>query len=513
MTQRTTKGKRRPKPDRPAGEDRRHPGRLPTGVAGLDTVLGGGLLERRVYLVKGPPGTGKTVLASQICLEHARAGEHCVFLTTMSESHGTLLENLRSFDFFDEEAVTRQMTFLSGYPVVEKGGASALADMLRRTMKRHRARVLVIDSLASIQEHCSGRDMKVFIRTLAAYCNLLNFTAILICPDDHREESTGVEMAADGILLLNQGTVDLRSVRTVEVQKFRGSAHLGGAHVFDITREGLTVHPRLEARLSTALPIAPEIRRKLAWGIEQLDEMLHGGIVAASTTALFGAPGAGKTLLGLNFLAQGAAEDEPGLYFGFYETPPRLVAKAEQIGLPFERLVEGGRIELLWQAPLEFPIDALAGRLLEAVERRNVKRLFIDGMDGFRTTAIFRSRLPRFFVALLNELRARGVTVVVAEETGLFTQANAEPKEDVSAIFESLILMRYVEHHSNLYRLLSILKVRESSYDSDVREFTITSKGVRLANSSRSAAAILKGRPGRPLQAPRTRRPTRRGSR
>lgn len=177
------------------------------------------------------------------------------------------------------------------------------------------------------------------------------------------------------------------------------------------------VHPRTEALLAwpTTLPITAQSR--LSLGIPQLDEMLRGGILARSTTMLVGATGSGKTLLGLHFLATGALENQAGLYFGFYEPPAHLISLADQVGLDFSGRTSSGLIEILWHPPVESDLDSLAGRLLQAVRHRQVQCLFIDKLDGFVQVATYPERLSHCFTALLNELRALGVTTLFSVQT------------------------------------------------------------------------------------------------
>jgi circadian clock protein KaiC len=279
----------------------------------------------------------------------------------------------------------------------------------------------------------------------------------------------------------------------LEVLKSRGSAHLEGRHVTTITPAGMVVHPRREV-LARATA-APGVRRKgrLSLGVATLDAMLSGGIVSGSSTAILGAPGAGKTLLGLQFLHAGAEKEEPGLYYGFFETPERLVAKARGVGLPLDAHLRSGAVELLWQPALEQPLDMLAERLFDALERRRVRRLFIDGVDALEVVAAFPGRLPRFLGALTADLRATGVTVLMSEETELFASRLALPVEAISMHFDNIVLLRYVERGARMHRLVSILKVRESDYDSNARELCISPRGLEVAGSPESARAILSG--------------------
>lgn len=78
--------------------------RLKTGVAGLDRILEGGLLRGGLYMVRGAPGSGKTIFGNQICYANARAGGQSAFITLLSESHARMMLHLESLDFFRAEA-------------------------------------------------------------------------------------------------------------------------------------------------------------------------------------------------------------------------------------------------------------------------------------------------------------------------------------------------------------------------------------------------------------------------
>ena len=224
--------------------------------------------------------------------------------------------------------------------------------------------------------------------------------------------------------------------------------------------------------------------------------MLGGGIPRGTATLVLGFSGAGKTSLGLHFLSQSSAED-PGLFFGFYETPLRLRVKAAGIGIALDGLVEQGYLEILWHPPTEDILDALGNRLVEAVRRRRVKRLVIDGLLGFQEIAADRPhRIGRFLTALANELRVLDVTTFYTAETpNLIGGVIEGPAIGLSTLAENLILLRYVEIRSQLRRLISVVKMRDSDFDSSLREFRITAAGIELANTFDSAEAILSGFP------------------
>ncbi|HYN87210.1 MAG TPA: ATPase domain-containing protein, partial [Ardenticatenaceae bacterium] len=238
--------------------------------------------------------------------------------------------------------------------------------------------------------------------------------------------------------------------------------------------------------------IAPMSTVRKQFGIPRLDEMVGGGLLAGSTTMLLGASGSGKTPLGAAFLSEGAQQGQPGLHFGFYETPSRLIGKTDQIGLDFGRQVAAGMIEVVWRPPVETTLDRLGHELLTAVSQRQVQRLFIDGLDGFQQAAFYTERLAPFLTALSNELRGRGITTIFTVETGeLFDPTIAVPVSDVSAAVDNILVVRTVQRGARLHRLIAIMKMRASRYDTTMREFLLTDRGIEIAESLASAEAIL----------------------
>lgn len=233
----------------------------------------------------------------------------------------------------------------------------------------------------------------------------------------------------------------------------------------------------------------------MAFSVKGLDEMLFGGIPSGSATAMLRAPGAGKTMLGLSFLVEGAKQGHRGVHFGFYEPPPRLIEKATQVGIALEKYVHKGLIELVWQPPLEHMLGSLAEQLLEKLREKDEprRRLFIDGIEGFRAASVYPDRMPRFLSALCNQLRLLDVTALISEELALFRPEIDMPNLELANVVETVPLLRYVELRSQLYRLISIMKMRESRYDTSIREFNIRDDGLEVAESFESAESILSG--------------------
>lgn len=304
-------------------------------------------------------------------------------------------------------------------------------------------------------------------------------------------DSTPEQTMVDGLIELNDRTYGWRAESDLQVRKFRGSGFLRGRHAYKITDRGFVVHPRIEALLAHPTRQDPGGTERTSSGVAELDRMLGSGLPVASTTMVMGPSGSGKTSLGLHFLAQ-PSRTEPGLMFGFYETPTRLDAKINQICKPLRPLIDSGAVEVLWQPPTDDMLDAYGERLLEAVHRREVKRLVIDGLTSFHNAAVEPSRLDHFFTALANELRVLGVTTLYTLEVpDILGPGIRIPINDISSLAENLILLRFIELRAQLYRLISILKVRDSDFDPSLHEFTIGAGGLAIHATDESAEVIM----------------------
>ena len=465
--------------------------RLPTRVPGLDTVLGGGLVAGNTYLVVGEPGTGKTTLGNQLAFAHAAAGGRALVATLLTETHHRMLAHLRGFRFADPALVGERLFYLGLLGPLQEGGLDAVSTTLVAAIRDHGATLLVVDGAgAAATVAASGFDYARFIHALQARAALLGCTTVLLSGG---REAANAETHVDGLLQLANEPLRSRDARWLRVAKLRGASYLDGRHRFAIGADGVAVFPRLEAAYAERVPAWHDAAERLAVGVPGLDAMLAGGLARGSSTLLLGTPGAGKTLLGLHFLAEGARRGEPGLIAGFQETAPALAATADRAGMGLGPHMESGLVRVLWRAPLELAPDAWAWQLLAAVGEHRPRRLVVDAFTDLVRLFADPQRQAAFAQALTNELRDRGVTTVFVLEIDAFVGPQlAPPVPTVSATMDSGILLRTVELGSSLRRLVSVLKHRQSAADPTIREFAIGPHGIAVGEPF-DAAALLTG--------------------
>jgi circadian clock protein KaiC len=178
-----------------------------------------------------------------------------------------------------------------------------------------------------------------------------------------------------------------------------------------------------------------------------------------------------------------------------YEAPERLIAKAQSVGIDLAPAIADGRLAIHWHPAVELSIDELAGELIGAIKRAQASRLVVDGIDGFRQSANRTDRIGLFLNALSNRLRAEGVTTLLTEEMPLFAEASGPATLRASAMTENIVLMRYVETNSALYRMVSIVKQREGPHDTAIRRLTIDARGLTISEGFIGPTGLLSGHP------------------
>ena len=465
--------------------------RRPSGVSGLDTILGGGFFKGGLYIVQGTPGTGKTTLANQVCFHEIAAGGHALYVTLLAEYHARMMQHLEGMSFFDMAKVPDQLSYISGFSALRQGGPKALLTQLRREIKARRTSLLVLDGFSTAQRSASDeQEFNEFVHELQGIGIATDCTMLLLTSREG-VGNTPEYTIVDGIVELSNYLTGWSTERALQVVKFRGSDFLPGRHACRITGDGLLVYPRIEELLASPSRPDPGGDETVRSGVDRLDTMLGGGLPTASTTMFMGPSGVGKTTLGLHFLSR-SSEAEPGLLFGFYETPARIAVKLNRVCKPLRPLLDNGVVEVLWQPPTDGLLDAYGERLLEAVHRRGVRRLFIDGLGAFQNIHGASGRMGNFLTSLMNELRVLGVTTVytleVPDVVGPHIHA---PIGDLSSLAENLVLLRYIEVRSRLHRLISVLKVRDNDFDPSLHRFTLTSNGPLIEDSSEGAEAIM----------------------
>jgi circadian clock protein KaiC len=250
---------------------------MSTGIAGLDLVLNGGLERGSVVVLAGAPGTGKTILAQQICFAKATAAHKAVYYTTVSEPHTKLVRHLEPFAFFDGRALGTAVEYihLGSFlvPRNEDGLEPLVSEIVRKTLEDEPA-IVVVDSSKMLRDFADERQLRSALYSLTSRVAHTDTVLLLVGEYTSQELASGLEFSlADCLIYLEyqpREPVDRRSLRVIKV---RGSSQRPGRHTFQITSAGIGVFPRIE----TLIPEAIEaIGGRIATGIPGLDQLMDG---------------------------------------------------------------------------------------------------------------------------------------------------------------------------------------------------------------------------------------------
>jgi len=238
--------------------------------------------------------------------------------------------------------------------------------------------------------------------------------------------------------------------------------------------------------------MAKQIR--VATGVTGLDEMLSGGLVPGSSVLVRGAPGCGKTSLGLQFLVYGARNNDPGLFISFEEFPASIHRDAESLGWNLAELEEAGQLHLMFTTPqvlldsLASPQSALARLMMDG----GIQRVVLDSITHFSRLTDDPVKLRAIYNTVVNGLKREGVTSLLLGEESRAPDSRQE-RGKLSYVVDGIIMLRYVEVESAMQRAIVVLKMRGSDHAKEIRRAEIRKGGMIVTDIFEGRENILSG--------------------
>jgi circadian clock protein KaiC len=450
--------------------------RLPSGSDRLDAVLGGGLPLNGITLLAGRPGSGKTILAQQYLFGNASVDRPALYLSTVSEPLEKVLRYGQSLDYFDTSALGASVFYEDLGQTLNEEGLSGVLDRVTELLRQRRPGLIVIDSFKALRVYApDAAGFRRFLHELAGRLSALAVTSFWVGEYDAADAGDAPEFSvADAIVSLSTDYTAEREVRVLQVLKLRGSGFLTGKHTYRLSRAGLDVFPRLADPLDEAT--YGEDAERVSSGIAALDDMLSGGYWRGSSTVVAGASGAGKTLLGLHFLFDGARRGETGVMATFQENPVQL----RRIVQGFSWSLQDPGIELMYRSAVDLYLDEWVHDFLDTVQRTGARRVVIDSLGDLRAAAGDELRFREYVYSLLQRCARANVTVMMTQEVPELFGVTRLSQNGISHLSDNVVLLQFLRGDSALKRALTLLKTRGSAHDQHLRQFDITSDGVVL---------------------------------
>ncbi len=474
--------------------------KLPTGVPGLDEILGGGLPEYSFSIIAGAPGTGKTTLAHQVMFANATPERPGLYFTVLGEPALKMLRYQQQFRFFDPAKLNAAVRFINlSQVVLEKDLEAVLAAIVREVEAAGPAFVMV-DSFRTVVRKSGGGtgdvELQAFVQRLALHLTSWQATTFLLGEYLEGEiRDNPVFTVSDSLFWLYQQVERNSIVRKLQIMKLRGQASVPGLHTFRITADGLQAFPRTFGLTGRAQKSGE--RRRLSCGIAELDAMMGGGVPEGDSLLIAGPSGSGKSVLATHFIAEGLRRDEPGILAIFEERPEEYAGRAASLGMDFAIPRRDGRLEILYLRPLDLSVDETMREIIDAVERTGAKRLVIDSLAGFELALApgFRTDFRESLYRMIGALTRTGVTVVsTVELVESFTELALSPYS-ISFLSDDIIRLRFVELDGRLCKVLMVVKMRGGDHSKDIREYELTSEGLRVGLRLTGYRGLITGVP------------------
>jgi circadian clock protein KaiC len=483
------------------GQDRVTIRQLPTGVPGLDEILGGGLPEFSFNIIAGAPGGGKTTLAHQIMFANASPECPALYFTVLGEPAIKMLRYQQQFKFFDAAKIDGSIRFINLSQVVLDQDLSRVLDAIVKEVEASKARIVVVDSFRTVvrkaQSATSETELQGFVQRLALHLTTWHATTFLIGEYVEGElRDNPVFTVADGLLWLYQSVERNSIVRKMQVMKLRGQESVPGLHTFRITADGLQTFPRTFGLTLESSHVKG--KRRVSTGIRELDTLMGGGIPEGDSLLVAGPSGSGKSVLGSQFIAEGLRQGEPGIVAMFEELPAEYAQRAAKLGLDFDTPQKDGTLKIIYLRPLDLSVDETVHEVVNAVKEMGCKRLVIDSLVGFELALApgFRADFRESLYRMIGALTRLGVTILSTVEIEENFTSLGLSNFTVSFLADDIVRLRYVSINGQLRKMLLVVKMRRSQHSIDMSEYQITPKGIVMGEPLRGYRALISGIPG-----------------
>lgn len=476
--------------------------KVETGIPGFDLITQGGLPKGRTALVAGTAGSAKTVFAVQFLAEGiAKADDHGVFVT-FEESPADIRRNMASLGWdIQRWEAEGKWAFVDASPQPEETVVTGSYDLgalmvrIEHAIRKVKAKRVSMDSLGAIFTHFAdpGTVRRELFR-IACALKRMEVTAVMTAErtQEYGEISRyGIEeFVADNVVILRNVLENEKRRRTIETLKLRGTAHQKGEFPFTvIPGGGIVVIPLSAIELKQK---SSDIR--VTSGNPELDRMCGSGFFRDSIILVTGATGCGKTLTTTEFIDGGTKNGERCLLLAFEESRDQLFRNATGWGRDFEQMERDGKLKVVCEYPESAGLEDHLIRMKALIDEFQPNRLAVDSLSALERVSTLKG-YREFVIGLTSFIKHHQIAGLFTATTPTLVGGTSVTEAHISTITDSIILLRYVEMYGEMRRGITVLKMRGSMHDKEIREFSIDGRGMHVGKPFRNVTGILAGQP------------------
>jgi circadian clock protein KaiC len=471
--------------------------KCPTGITGLDEITQGGLPRGRPTLVCGGAGCGKSLLGIEFLVRGITEYNEPGVLMTFEEPPASVAQNVASLGF-DLPALIAQKRLVVDHVHVERSEIEETGEYdleglfirLNYAIDLVGAKRVVLDTLESLFSGLSNQAiLRAELRRLFNWLKEKGVTAIITGEQGEASLTRqGLEeYVSDCVIFLSHRVVDQVTTRRLRVVKYRGSTHGTNEFPYIINEDGLSILPVTSLGLDH-----PVSNQRISSGIAELDDMLGGkGFYRGSSILLAGTAGIGKSTVAAHFVHAACGRGERCLYFAFEESPSQIMRNMRSIGIDLEPHVRSGKLRFHAARPTLYGLETHLATVHKQITDFKPSVVAMDPISNMIVTGS-NMEVQSMLLRLIDFLKMNQITALFTNLTsgGSFAEST---EIGVSSLMDTWLLLRDIELNGERNRGLYVLKSRGMAHSNQIREFLITSHGVKLVPVYLGPAGVLTG--------------------
>jgi circadian clock protein KaiC len=463
------------------------------GIEGLDDILSGGVLRGSIILVEGATGTGKTTLGMEFIYRGVTEFNEPGLIVLFELSPDKLIRDAALFgwDLAELERQRRLKIVFTTRQVFQQEIQQADSLLLDEAAGIGAQRIFVDGLVRRTAGGDDGHNVPEVFNLLAEGLQRERLTAMLgveVAASDqaHLGAIVPEEFIADTIIRLRLEPRERAVHRSLEIVKARGQDYRMGRHsVAIIDGKGIQVYRRVQAprELTREEAAAFDPSTRISTGVPGLDELMSGGLFLGSTTLVVGITGSGKSVMALQYVAEGARRHERSLMLTLDEPPAQVLRNAASIGIDLKPAIDKGLVRLVYDRPQEIEIDRHFLQLENLVKEVRPRRAVIDSLSTYGSSLGSTGRSFRdFFHAVVALMKEHQVTTLYNHENPeLLGMSSVMGPYGVSSLVDNVILLNWVELSDTFRQALTIAKMRANAFDRTTHECEIVNgAGMRV---------------------------------
>ena len=472
---------------------------LKTGIKGLDEILEGGLVPRRFYIVRGGPGTGKTTLGLHFLLEGVK-NEEKLLLVSMTEDIEKIKENARKYGFNLDKIefldLIPDSNFIENNKDYDLFSSSEveqkpLIRKLTTAIESVKPDRIFFDGFTQLK-YLSSDEFQFRKQILSFMQFVKKYDSTLLLTSE-----VGSEITDDDLQFMVDGIINIEYKNQhhyLEISKYRGSSFNKGRHTLKFEEEGIKIYPQLKT-----LNYKKDYQLgQISSGVEEINQLLHGGIEKGTTTIISGPSGVGKTTLGSQFIKESTDKGMKTIIYSFEESNKTLMERNKAINIPLHKIENKGQLIIKKINPFEYTLDEFSYKVRQDVKNNDISVVLIDSITGYLLSFKEYNKIHKLISslhALCEYLKINEVTVLMVNEVKNITGDFRVTDTETSYLADNIIFLRYLEINGKLEKAIGVLKKRMSDFENTMRKFSITKDGIKVGEPLNNMRGILSGSP------------------